>query len=275
MTNRRKFIEMTSTALLAAPFISNADAIASDFLLNGDQESTEEKNELIKAMTDYLTQQLENDRATANIEIPYIMDIGFNWHPPVIEIAKLDRIVAYAFGNRPNSSSGNTPANGGVQVALPDPGPTNEMLADTVYAVYQQNPVKVYAQWEIARFLKSKYNLANVTSIEPIINPNGSVTYLSTDGVAAAVVQLEGGNAANMGIVGVVGFRDHVKRCVLTSQGRGMNAYAPAGIPMPGVYDTLSGQAWTRRREIYLIHDMLAQMAVASAKANAAAYPHG
>lgn len=273
MTNRRKFIEMTSTALLAAPLITHAKE--SDYGFDSDQGSTEENKELIKAMTDYLTQQLENDRATANVEISHIMDVGFNWQPPVIEIGQLDRIVAYSFGNRPNSSSGNTPANGGVQVALPDPGPTNEMLADTVYAVYRQNPVKVYAQWEIARFLKSKYNLSNLTSIEPIINPDGSVTYLSTDGVAAAVVKLEGGNAANMGIVGVVGFRDHVKRCVVTSRGRGMNAYAPAGIPMPGVYDLLSGQAWTRRRDIYLIHDMLAQMAVVSAKANAAAYPNG
>ncbi len=272
MIDRRTFLGMTTTSLIA-PALTGALGVANTASAKS-QNAAPTKDQLIAQMTEYLAQELK-DQPTAASEIPYIVDFVFTWAPPQIDVAKLDRIVAYAFGNRPNAASGNTPTNGANQVALPDPGPTNGLLADAVYAVYQQKKVKVYAQWEIARFLKSKYNMTDAVSIEPIINPDGTVTYLSTDGVAQAIVALEGGKAENMGVVGVVGFLDHVKRCVLTSRGRGMNAYAPAGIQMPGKYDALSGQAWTRRRDLYLLHDMVAQLTVLRANAIAAAYPNG
>jgi hypothetical protein len=44
---------------------------------------------------------------------------------------------------------------------------------------------------------------------------------------------------------------------------------------MPGEYDAQSGQSWTRRRDLYLLHDMSAQVQRLRAMAIAAAYPNG
>lgn len=44
---------------------------------------------------------------------------------------------------------------------------------------------------------------------------------------------------------------------------------------MPHTYDPESGQAWTRRRDLYLVHDMLAQWTTLRAKLITAAYPNG
>lgn len=73
----------------------------------------------------------------------------------------------------------------------------------------------------------------------------------------------------------MIGFRDHVKRCVQTARDRGMTAYAPHGIDMPGTYDTESGQPWTRRRDLYLVDDMAAQWAVLREKVVREALPNG
>jgi hypothetical protein len=226
-------------------------------------------------MSAKLLAQLE-DAPTANTLTPYIKDMAFTWSLPTIAAAQINTIVAYGFGNRPNAASGNTSSTGGNQAALPDPGPVNEALADAVYRIYQLKPVKIYAQWEIARFLASKYKMAspNMISIEPIIAADGTITYLSTDGVAAAVVALQG-SAAALGNVGVVGHRDHAKRCMLTSATRGMKAYAVEEVALPVTYDLQSGQSWTRRRDLYLVHDMFAQFATKAATLVAQAYPQG
>ncbi len=125
-----------------------------------------------------------------------------------------------------------------------------------MYKIYQFNPVKVFAQWEIASFLVSKYqmNSTNLQSIEPIIASDGTITYQSTAGVAAAIVALEG-TAAAMGTVAVVAHRDHAKRCIETSVAVGMNAFAVEGGTLPVNYDPLSGQPWTRNRELYVFYD--------------------
>ncbi|GAB2738435.1 hypothetical protein ACX801_04660 [Arthrobacter bambusae] len=156
---------------------------------------------------------------------------------------------------------------------LYEPGPVNEALADTVAKVRARRNVPVFAQWEIARFLESKYHMSGVTSIEPVISADGTIVYLSTDGVAAQVKELRASQPS--GIAGIVGFRDHIKRCVQTTQDRGMDAFAPQGIDMPGTYDPQSGQPWTRRRDLYLVHDMYAQIAVLRGKLIAQAYPNG
>lgn len=268
MLPRRRFVTSTSAAIaapLAATLFSTGNAQAA---------TAASTDELLRQMRARLTAQF-GDARTAAVLAPHILDFALSWQAPTAPIASLNRIVAYAFGNRPNRASGNTPTDGARQGALPDPGPVNEQLADTVAKVYAQNPVPVYAQWEIAHFLKAKHGITPVVSIDPITNPDGSITYLSTDGVAAQVVKLEQNNAAAMGTVGVIGFRDHLKRCVLTSRSRGMQAFAPAGIAMPGDYDPESGQAWTRRRDLYLVHDMSAQLAALRSQLIAAAYPNG
>ncbi|MCX4744080.1 hypothetical protein OG455_00885 [Kitasatospora sp. NBC_01287] len=208
---------------------------------------------LQREMSANLSAELD-DAATARAVVPSVFDIGFNWDPPTTSPAKLDFIVAYSFGNR-------APAGGGDPTkVLYEPGPVNEALADTVARVRAKRNVPVYAQWEIARFLTSKYRMTDVTSIEPVIAADGTITYLSTFGVAAQVLGHRKQQPGGVGTAGVVGFRDHVKRCVETTRLAGMPAaYAPAGFTMPGTYDTQSGQAWTRRRDLYLVHDMSAQ----------------
>ncbi|AVR10456.1 lipoprotein [Burkholderia thailandensis] len=268
MSSRRKFLLSTSAAatlpLVGAVVTACNDSIAEPAI--GDAE-------LARQMVGKLTAEL-NDAPSAAAIAPYLMDIGFTWDLPTIAAARIDRIVAYGFGNRANAASGNTPTNGANQTALPDPGPVNEALANAVYRIRRLKPVKVYAQWEIARFLASKYQMADVRSIEPVVAADGSVTYLSTDGVAAAIIALEG-SAAAMGNVAVVGHRDHAKRCIQTSRARGMKAAAVAEVPLPTLYDPQSGQAWTRRRDLYLVHDMYAQLATLRANLIATAYPNG
>jgi hypothetical protein len=80
---------------------------------------------------------------------------------------------------------------------------------------------------------------------------------------------------AGVGTACVIGFRDHHKRCVQTTRDRGLPSFAPCGIVMPHTYDTRSGQEWTRRRDLYLVHDMAAQWQVLRAKLIAQEYPHG
>ncbi|RQR60122.1 hypothetical protein DIE19_16295 [Burkholderia sp. Bp9126] len=226
-------------------------------------------------MTGKLNAQL-GDAAAVDAILPALTDVGFTWDLPTIAAAQVNAIVAYSFGNRPNAASGNTSSTGANQAALPDPGPVNEALADAVHQILLLKPVKVYAQWEIARFLVSKYQMgANLlTSIEPVIAADGSITYLSTAGVAAAVAARAGGAAA-MGNVAVVGHRDHAKRCIQTSQQAGMAAFAAREVTLPTVYDPLSGQPWTRNRNLYLVHDMFAQMSTVASVATVRAYPKG
>ena len=87
--------------------------------------------ELDNQMAAKLAAQLGN-AATAEALLPYIKDMGFTWSLPTIAAAQINTIVAYGFGNRPNAASGNTSSAGGNQAALPDPGPTNEALADAL-----------------------------------------------------------------------------------------------------------------------------------------------
>ncbi|MDA3624981.1 hypothetical protein [Saccharopolyspora oryzae] len=255
LMDRRSFVSAAALAAASMPLLEAAPANA----------SPSNDRALQRIMLDALTRELD-DAATAAAVEPAVEDIGFNWHPPVAPIASLDYVVAYSFGNRP-------PAGGGDPSRVRyEPGPVNEALADAVAKVRAARDIPVFAQWEIAHFLETKYSMDRVTSVEPVVQPDGTIVYLSTDGVAEQVVAFRGGTS---GTAGVVGFRDHVKRCVLTTRDRGMTAFAPEGVTMPGTYDELSGQPWTRRRDLYLLHDMYAQFARWRAHAITAAYPNG
>jgi hypothetical protein len=257
--DRRTF---ASAALLtaAAPLLANTSPAFANSQAQG------QDGKLTRTMLDALTRELDDAQTAALVE-PVIEGIGFDWHPPTAPVDAFDFIVAYGFGNRPPEGGGDPTR------VLYEPGPVNEQLADTVALLRRQSNAPVYAQWEIARFLDSKYGMQTVTSIEPVIAADGTITYLSTDGVAAQVAALRNGRPGTT--AGVVGFRDHLKRCVQTTQDRGMQANAPEGIEMPGTYDLQSGQAWTRRRDLYLVHDMFAQIGVVRGKLIAEAYPNG
>lgn len=208
------------------------------------------ESELRNLLEQRLTEELGEAEVAARLA-EQILDIAVSWRPPQAPAAQISRIVAYAFGNRPRVGAGPND--------LADPGPVNAALAEAVLAIHQLNPVKIYAQWEIARFLVDKPGMTDMVSIEPVHLPDGTLEYLSTDGVAADVVSREGGAGTAMGAVAIVAHGDHAKRCVQISRRHGMEAIVVGEVELPTIYDPLSGQPWTRRRDIYLAHDLAAQ----------------
>ncbi|EHD20435.1 MULTISPECIES: hypothetical protein [Brenneria] len=263
MFTRRKFILATSGAFIF-PALPN-QALASQAVFKNDQVSRDIQQALLTHFKD--------GKLSASLTA-HIIDVGLDWQLPEIEVSKIDCIVAYAFGNRPNKeSAGGSAGSSENLVGLPDPGPTNEALADTVYQIYKLKPVPIYAQWEIARFLTSKYKLdKELFSVEPVKNSDGTITYLSTDGVAKAIVDKEG-SAEKLGNVAVVAHQDHAKRCIQTSNSIGLRSFAVKEVALPTQYDELSGQPWTRDRETYLLHDMFVQMRNLRDKRIKALYP--
>jgi hypothetical protein len=272
MPTRRSFLLSASGTATASLLTATLNACGG----NGTSSGSPISDAALKAQTiGKLTAEL-NDASLARTLEPFLTDVGFTWDLPLISVSEVDTIVAYGFGNRPNAASGNTSSTGENQAALPDPGPINELLADTVYRIYQLRRARIFAQWEIAHFLASKYRMtgANLHSIEPIVASDGTITYLSTAGVAFAVVDIVG-NPAAMGTVAVVGHRDHAKRCIATSVAAGMKAFAVKEVGLPVNYDSQSAQPWTRNRELYLVHDMYAQLATTTGTLVTQAYPHG
>lgn len=235
MIQRRLFLQ-TALAAAVSPVIRTADAAVVP-------------ERFAAQLTAALAEALKDAKLAERLA-PVLLDVGFTWSAPAQPAESFQTILAYAFGNRP--------ALAGAKLA--QPGPTNEALAKVVEEAQRRSKARVvYAQWEIARFLRSQEGVYKVVPIEPVISSSGAVVYLSTDGVAQAVVA-DAGGAAKLGRVCVIGHHDHAKRCVQTSRARGMDAWAMEGLVLPVAYDPQSDQAWTRDRETYLIHDMAAQM---------------
>lgn len=198
------------------------------------------------AVTEYLTAELGDADAAAAMTQMIVSDI-LVWKPPVMPVNEVNSIVAYAFGNRV-ADNGNR-----------SPGPMNQALAEQVVRLYRQSGAPVYAQWEIAESIGNRIPQGKLITINPGRDAQAEPVYLSTVGVANEVVRLAGG-AAKLGKVAVIGFHDHIKRCVDTSLAAGMAAAAPAGYDMPKEYDAQSGQPWTRSRLAYLMHDIRARV---------------
>ncbi|MFN8025308.1 MAG: hypothetical protein U0W40_02795 [Acidimicrobiia bacterium] len=167
------------------------------------------------------------------------------YRPKPIPAKTVDSVIVYAFGNRVDANGATTA------------GPTNEQLAKVTKQYVAKHPVPVFAQQEVAQFLQAQ-GVKNVTSIDPVVGPDGKIVYLSTVGVAE---QAKAKGAA--GTLGVLCFADHLGRCLLTTQkvfgpkGVGL----PAGVTLPSTYDTQSGQSWTRDRKTYLQTDLLGRLA--------------
>jgi hypothetical protein len=231
---RRSFLQYAfAAALLPLPPAAEAGGLPAAF-------ATQLQQALAKSL---------NDAALAARLAPVILDVGFTWDPPSQPASTFQTIIAYSFGNRPALQGERDPA----------PGPINEELAAAVVEAHRRSGAPViFAQWEIASFLRNQTGM-EVVAINPVVGVDHSVQYLSTDGVAAAAVEHAGG-ALKLGRVCVIGHHDHVKRCVETSRLRGMEAWAMEGLVLPADYDTKSDQLWTRSRETYLIHDMAAQL---------------
>lgn len=232
MKKRRHFLASAPAlaALCAANTPSRADDVpASDA-------------ELQHQMRGKLTAEL-NDSAVADSETGYLFDTFFSWLPPTVDPGKTNTIVAYAFGNRAGT--------GGIG-AMPVPGPVNEQIADAVFQLQQKTPVPIYAQWEIAQVLASKYALASVVSVAPPVVANGKVMTPSLDSVAAAIIK-QAGAATALGNVAVVTHRDQASLAVQTSNAQGMKAAVAAGLGLPLAYDATALQPSNRRRDLYLL----------------------
>ena len=175
-------------------------------------------------------------------------------HTPTRAATDFTFLIAYSFGNRIPSGVDPTRTVG-------EPGPVNEALADAAVRTRGARTIPIYAQTEIARVLTSKYHATGVVEIPPDRKPDGTLVYLSTDGVAAKVAALRG-RSAHTDVAGVVAFSDHLWRAVYTTRANGLDAYAPADIAMPSTYDPQSGQDWTRSRAAYLPRDYAARVAL-------------
>ncbi len=175
-------------------------------------------------------------------------------HTPTRAAGDFSLLIAYSFGNR--IAPGVDPTR-----TVGEPGPVNEALAETAIRTRGNRAIPIYAQTEIARVLHAKFHAAGVVEIPPNRKPDGTLVYLSTDGVAAKVAQLRG-PSARVDVAGIIAFSDHLWRAVYTTRANGLDAYAPAGIAMPSTYDGLSGQDWTRSRAAYLPRDYAARLAL-------------
>jgi len=163
------------------------------------------------------------------------------YRPARVPAKSVDSLIVYAFGNRVDAAGATTA------------GPTNEQLAKAVRGFVAKHKVPVFAQQEVAQFLTG---VPNVTSIDPVVGPDGKIVYLSTAGVADQAEQ-----KGATGTVGVVCFADHAGRCLLTTQKAGLTAGIPKGITLPATYDPQSGQPWTRDRKSYLQTDLVGRLA--------------
>lgn len=206
----------------------------------------EKPNSVKTTLEEYLTNELA-DASIAQELATILVDDILAWRAPTIATAHINSIIAYAFGNRilPNGNR--------------LPGPMNEALADLVVQLHKETNAPVYVQWEIAEAIGDRISSEKLIVINPTLDAQANVVYLSTAGVASAVIK-HVGDAQKLGKVGVIAFNDHLYRCIQVSQDAGMDAYAPADYTMPINYDAQSGQPWTRNRFTYLITDMNARI---------------
>jgi hypothetical protein len=198
---------------------------------------------LLTALEGHLTGEL-GDRETARALAAALHEDALSWRAPETDPARIDTIMAFTFGNRMLPNGNRTP------------GPVNEALADVAVQLHRHNGARIYAQWEVADAIGSRVAQEMVTSIYPGRDERAEPVYLSTSGVVSAVVAMQP-DRRSLGVVGVVGFADHLWRCVTTVRQFGLDAYVPSGCSMPNAYDAESGQPWCRSRLAYLMHDIM------------------
>lgn len=159
-----------------------------------------------------------------------------------------DSAIVYAFGYHDGPD------------ATRVPGPVNEALAAATEKLLEKHRVPVFAQTEIAGILTAA-GVPGVTSIDPVVGPDGRLVYLSTVGVAAQAKEKAAAAGVDLGTVAVIAFADHAGRSVLTTEAAGLDAAVAKGIVLPTTYDPASAQSWTRDRRSYLATDLLGRVA--------------
>lgn len=202
-----------------------------------------EDKSLLAAIEARLAREL-GDRDTARALAEALDEDVLSWRAPETPAGRIDTIMAFTFGNRmlPNGNRA--------------PGPVNEALADVAVRLHREKSATIYAQWEVAEAIGARVPQDRVVAIYPGRDERAEPVYLSTSGVVSAVVEMQADPRA-LGVVGVVGFADHLWRCVTTLRQSRLEAYVPGGYAMPGEYDAQSGQPWCRSRLAYLMHDIM------------------
>lgn len=199
-------------------------------------------SELLKATQAHLFRELD-DAETARQLAHLLHEDALSWRVTGTEINAIRTILAFTFGNRMQANGNRTP------------GPVNQAIARVAVALAQATGAIVYAQWEIAEAMGNAVPSDRVVAIYPEKDGHAEPVYLSTSGTIRRVVEMVP-DPASLGVVGIVGFRDHLRRCVTTARALGLDAHAPAGYAMPTAYDPHSGQPWCRSRLAYLMHDI-------------------
>ena len=201
-----------------------------------------ERDTRLMALAQWLAEELGDAEAAGQLA-QFVVDDVLTWRSPGIDPAGFRTIVAFTFGNR-MSSNGNR-----------SPGPVNEAIARVAADVQRRSGSIVYAQWEVAEALAPILPEVRIVPIYPDRDARAEPVYLGTLAVIRRLLTHSGGPEA-LGTVGIVAFRDHLRRCISTARALGLDAYAPAGVTMPETYDPQSGQPWCRSRIAYLLHDL-------------------
>jgi hypothetical protein len=197
---------------------------------------------LFAALAAHLSLEL-GDETTARALTEILQDDALSWRAPDAEPSRITAILGFTFGNRMLANGNRLP------------GPVNEALADVAVRLHGQSGAPIYAQWEVAEAIGARVPSDRIIAIHPLRDERAEPRYLSTSGVVAEVARRVGDPAA-LGVVGIVAFADHARRCVDTARRFGMDAHVPAGYAMPRDYDAQSGQPWCRNRLAYLMHDI-------------------
>jgi hypothetical protein len=213
--------------------------------------------------------KIEPVATTAKNEQGYLNDVFLNFQPPVVLNQYPDTILAFSFGNRPGATVG----------AMPIPGPINQEIAKAVHRLSTRWNVKyptIYAQWEIAEVLQSKYQIpaASLISVSPpTVSATGVVSEPSLAAVVAAVTALS--PAAKLGTVAVVTHRDQLKSAIENALAAGLTAGAFDPESLPVDYDASATAPLNRQRYLFLLNDMFNQLGLLRANLIAAEYPNG
>jgi hypothetical protein len=189
-----------------------------------------------------------------------------SYDPATMPDDEVDALWVFSYGHRIDPAAGVDGVDVGDDVPPMDqllPGPTNEALAQAAADFVAEHPVPIVAQWEVAQVLED-LGVEDVISVEPDVAADGTVTYLSTQGVAEKGLALAADAKVDPGRAGVLCFADHAVRCLRTAEAAGLDAAVPEGVELPATYDAESGQTWTRSRQAWVPVDLLGRAALAA-----------
>ena len=171
------------------------------------------------------------------------------WKIPSVDLVNIGSVIAFSFGNRVQKD--------GTIV----PGPVNELLAQAAIRVFKETGCTVFAQWEIADCIGEEIPPASLFSINPEPSgEGGSVKYLSTIDVIVKVKHIVR-QTRSLGRIVVLAHLDHAYRCCSLLRQHGLRSVFGPPFPLPAGYDPKSGQPWTRERQLYLVHELIARLA--------------